>query len=428
MYKKTLIFMIFSMFILANQCMADLSSYIKKSESDYMWEKVSEKNVSGGKIYELHMISQKWEGIVWNHKIQIFYPDKIEHPDFCTVFNTGGNGHSMVDLAGITLARSCGTPVAVLWNVPNQPLFDGKREDALVAYSFLKFFETGNEDWPLLFPMVKSVIKSMDSLEDFTKQEGLTPVKKFIVTGVSKRGWTSWLTAASEDTRVKAIVPMVIDTLNMKKQMERQVKIYGKASDKIHDYRDNGILDKLSTEEGGKLLSMVDPYSYREKLTLPKLIVNGTNDRYWTLDGLNLYWDGLPGPKWLLYVPNSGHRLEDTGRVINTVTAFIYTISGGKIFPEPAWHFKDSLKGSKLTVSSDIKPVSVTVFKSFSMIKDFRNVTWTSEQLKERSGIYDYYMEKPESGYSAFFGEVNYDINGRSFSLSTQIKVVSSER
>lgn len=425
MYKKTLLIVVFSMFILSSQCMANLSSYINKPESDYMWEKVSEKDVSGGKIYELHMVSQKWEGIIWKHKIQVFYPDKVEHPEFCTVFNTGGNGHSMVDLAGITLARSCGTPLAVLWNVPNQPLFNGKREDALIAYSFLKFFETGNEEWPLLFPMVKSVVKSMDSLEVFSKQEGLIPVRKFIVTGVSKRGWTSWLTGASEDGRVKAIVPMVIDTLNMKKQMERQVKIYGKVSDKIHDYRDTGILDKLSTEEGAKLLSMVDPYSYREKLTIPKLIVNGTNDRYWTLDGLNLYWDDLTGPKWILYVPNSGHRLEDTGKVINTVTAFIYTIAGGKKFPEPAWHFKDSPEGSVLNIFSDIKPESVAVFKSFSMEKDFRNATWKSEPVYEQGGIYCYHMEHPKRGYCAFFGEVNYDIKGRNFSLSTQIKILS---
>jgi PhoPQ-activated pathogenicity-related protein len=428
MYKKTLLIFILFLFILfnASQSRADLSSYLEKDEPDYSWEKISEKNVSGGKIYELHMISQKWEGIVWEHKLQVFYPDNIEHPEFCTVFNTGGNGNSMVDLAGITIAKSCGTPLAVLWNVPNQPLFEGKREDALVAYSFLKFFETGDEDWPLLFPMVKSVVKSMDALEAFTKQEGLVETKKFIITGVSKRGWTCWLTGASDDKRVKAIVPMVIDTLNMEKQMERQAKIYGKASDKIHDYRDSGILDKLSTKEGRKLLSMVDPYSYLEKLTMAKLIVNGTNDQYWTLDGLNLYWDDLPGPKWVLYVPNSGHRLEDTGRVINTVTAFIYAISGGTDFPEFTWKFKDSVKASVLTVSSNIKPVSVKVFKSSSITKDFRNAAWVSEDVKENAGIYSFYLEKPEKGYIAFFGEINYEIDGRSFSLSTQIKVVSS--
>jgi PhoPQ-activated pathogenicity-related protein len=207
MYKKTLLIIVFSMFILSNQCMANLSSYIKKPEPDYMWEKVSQKDVSGGNIYELHMISQKWEGIIWNHKIQVFYPDKIEHP---------GSVLCLIQAVAAILwlifrYYSC----QIVWypscsplELPNQPLFDGKREDALVAYSFLKFFETGNEDWPLLFPMVKSVIKSMDSLEAFMKQEGLAPVKEFIVTGVSKRGWTSWLTGAAGDARVKAIVPM----------------------------------------------------------------------------------------------------------------------------------------------------------------------------------------------------------------------------
>ena len=37
------------------------------------------------------------------------------------------------------------------------------------------------------------------------------------------------------------------------------------------------------------------PWVYRDKLTMPKLILNGTNDPYWTLDALNLYWDDLNG-------------------------------------------------------------------------------------------------------------------------------------
>src|SRR6185295_17598364 len=55
--------------------------------------------------------------------------------------------------------------------------------------------------------------------------------------------------------------------------------------------------------------------------TLPKLLILGTNDRYWAQDALNLYWDGLKGPKWVLYTPNSGHGLEDRERVFRSEAA-----------------------------------------------------------------------------------------------------------
>ena len=46
-------------------------------------------------------------------------------------------------------------------------------------------------------------------------------------------------------------------------------------------------------------------------LKQPKLLLLGTNDRYWPLDALNVYWDGLPGDKYVTYVPNNGHGLKD---------------------------------------------------------------------------------------------------------------------
>ena len=35
-------------------------------------------------------------------------------------------------------------------------------------------------------------------------------------------------------------------------------------------------------------MAMVDPYQYLADLTPPKLILLGTNDRYWPLDALKL--------------------------------------------------------------------------------------------------------------------------------------------
>ena len=54
-----------------------------------------------------------------------------------------------------TLAELLKTPVAVLLHVPHQPIFDGKHEDAAIAYTFDEYLRTKDPEWPLLLPMVR---------------------------------------------------------------------------------------------------------------------------------------------------------------------------------------------------------------------------------------------------------------------------------
>src|SRR5690606_4243730 len=138
--------------------------------------------------------------------------------------------------------------------------------------------------WPLLFPMVKSALKAMDAIQEFAKQELDHSVENFVVSGASKRGWTTWLTAATGDSRVKAIAPMVIDILNMPVNLQYQLDSYGEYSEQIQDYVNLGIVQSIETEEGRALATMIDPYSYRKELTVPKMIFIGTNDEYWTVE------------------------------------------------------------------------------------------------------------------------------------------------
>jgi len=157
--------------------------------------------------------------------------------------------------------------------------------------------------------MVKSAVKAMDAAQAFAKEKD-KPITRFVVTGASKRGWTTWLTGAS-DPRVKAIAPMVIPTLNLDAQNKHQLENFGgKFSEQIQDYTDRGLIGSESKPNAKELLAMVDPYTYRNRLRLPKFQINGTNDPYWTLDSLNLYWDELVGPKWVVYLPNAGHGLD----------------------------------------------------------------------------------------------------------------------
>ena len=100
----------------------------------------------------------------------------------------------------------------------------------------------------------------------------------------------------------------------MRAQMPRQLKAFGAYSARLEPYTSRGLVPIPESPEGQRLLSMVDPWAYRDRLTLPKLIINGTNDFYWATDALNLYWNELPANKWVIYVPNAGHDLRRQDR------------------------------------------------------------------------------------------------------------------
>ena len=98
-------------------------------------------------------------------------PNEIRNPGIGFFLITGdGDGEKDIDMLK-TLAERTSAVAAVITNVPNQPLYDGRREDALIAYTFDQYLKTGDETWPLLFPMVKSVVRGMDTVQGFVQGE-----------------------------------------------------------------------------------------------------------------------------------------------------------------------------------------------------------------------------------------------------------------
>lgn len=412
---------------LSSPVRADLASYIARPEAVYSWEQRSTRDDAAGSVQELAMTSQTWQGNVWKHKILVFRAAGAPHPEMCLLYNTGGDG-SVVDAAlGQMAAQQTGCTVAILFNIPNQPLY-GKTEDALIVYSWQKFVETGDETWPLQFPMAKSVLKAMDTVQAATKKAGNPAVTKFIITGASKRGWTSWLAAATGDKRIVAIAPMVIDILNMPAQIPHQLAMYGKPSEMIRDYSAGGMLDAMNTPRGKRIVEMVDPYSFRAKLTLPKLLIFGTNDPYWSQDALNLYWDDLRGPKWALYAPNSGHSLEDGARVLSTLGAFTRAVAAGKPLPTPKWRWNGDSKKASINITSDSPMKSARLFRAESSTTDFRKSKWTSTEIAVTSGITSATAVAPAIGFAATFVEMTFEQEGKPYAVSSQIRILGASK
>jgi len=437
MLSRKQFFVVLSLFVFValilppSPASADLEEYVRKPEPQFGWKLKEKIEQAGDRIYDLHFVSQTWQGITWEHQLQVYQPASAAPNATMLLWVTGGSANPVYISLGLELARKIGAPAAFLYHIPNQPLLEGRlREDDLIAETFVRYLKTRDENWPLLFPMVKSVVKAMDVLQAFGKQEMNTAVESFIVSGASKRGWTTWLTAAV-DQRVRAIAPMVIDTLNMRVQMPRQLQAFGAYSTRLTPYSSRGLVPIPETPEGQRLLSMVDPWAYREKLKLPKLIINGTNDFYWAADALNVYWNDLPGNKWALYVPNAGHDLRRRDGIdsnplsylINGLAAFVRHQVSGISMPSLTWKHERMNDKLRLTIQAKPAPLGGRLWVAEAPTQDFRTAKWTEQSVTFSKDTVTGEIIFPEEGYVAFFGELDYEIDGLKYRLSTQLQM-----
>jgi PhoPQ-activated pathogenicity-related protein len=414
MQKKSLIVILAVLAVLGAQCLAadqlqtqPLFTYVNQPDSSYAWSKASETKLeNGATLIKVDMTSQTWQKIVWKHELSIVMPKELRDGSTVGVMFDfeGANNWIVGNLANA--ANLTGMPLAYLDAVPNEPLWD-KWEDDLLSYTLSKALETNDLTWPLLFPMTKSVVRAMDAIQALAKKEWKAPVKGFVVSGASKRGWTTWLTGAV-DKRVVGIAPSVYDNLNLPAQMEQQMKDYGKYSEAISEYTDKALPEFTKTPEGRVFAAMIDPYTFRKLLTMPKMILLGTNDPYWTLESPNLYFRDLPGDNHIHYTPNGGHVYIEMPDVAQALSAFALACSKGEKLPKMTWTYVPKLDGLQLTIRPGKDSQAVRAWTASSETKDFRQAKWTAQTIEGKSGVYTFTLPRPKSGFSALFGEADY--------------------
>ena len=119
-----------------------LEDYVKHAEARFAWQKVEEANRDGFRITHLALTSQQWRESVWTHHLRVVRPEHVRNADIAFLFITGdGSGTRTLGLLQ-TLAARAGAMAAVVTRVPNQPLYDGRKEDALIAYTFDQYRQT----------------------------------------------------------------------------------------------------------------------------------------------------------------------------------------------------------------------------------------------------------------------------------------------
>ncbi len=159
-----------------------LADYVLKEDKSYAWVKRQEGEIGAGKYVELTLTSQTWKDIVWKHQLFVYKPAELKSNSQALLWIHGGRWSD--ELAEppkdgdkppqvVQLLSAVGDqlrcPVAVLLHVPQQPIFDGMVEDEAISHTFVKFYATGDAEWPLLLPMVKSAVRAMDAVQEFAK-------------------------------------------------------------------------------------------------------------------------------------------------------------------------------------------------------------------------------------------------------------------
>ncbi|AFK05158.1 PhoPQ-activated pathogenicity-related protein PqaA type [Emticicia oligotrophica DSM 17448] len=416
-----------------------LENYIKNGDKSFAWE-LKDSTIFGNVVaYQLLLTSQKWREYTWRHQLTIFVPKNRQFND-ALLFITGGSNKDeqpnwtksdglWPSLAGV--AEKNKATVALIRQVPNQPLYGNLTEDALISYTLHQFKQDKDYSWPLLFPMVKSAVRAMDAVQEFTMQRQKYAVNSFVISGASKRGWTTWLSSAIDDKRVKAIAPMVIDMLNMPATLNYQYTTYGEYSIEIEDYVKLGIPQGTDTEDGKMITAMIDPFSYRNKMSVPKMIFVGTNDEYWTIDAIKHYINEIPGQNMIHYVPNVGHNLGGGKQAFETLSAFFGLTVLNLPYPVNTWKVDYNKVNTELTIDAKTENlVEATLWQTTSSDRDFRNNLWLNKNIKLKDlPQIKVSLPYPKKGYQSFYIEMKYkDPNGGTYSVCTRTYVTDTEK
>ncbi|ELU12570.1 hypothetical protein CAPTEDRAFT_201616 [Capitella teleta] len=444
-----------------------LFEYVQRPDDSFAFEEIETYQEDDYVVHVLNMTSQTWmddsfsDRSVWWHYVVIVRPTEVK-----TISDQGGIFVGLGDMDDepphpdtdpfipllVQLSLSTESVAAMVTNVPQQPCVFGadpegkpRSEDDIISWTWANFMndtENRNTDSLLYMPMVKSIVKAMDAITAFTtEQDEFWEIDKYVITGPSKRGWTTWLTGAV-DERVVGMAPMVLTMLNMIPNMHHHYQSMGGWSWAFGDYWRAGLTSRLDDEDTKLVTAAQDPYELREYMTMPKLVIKAANDEFFMLDDSQFFFDELPGVKYNFILQNAMHFMVGhyDRLVAELSTFFLHDVT----FPSLDYNMTSNETNAVTTLTLEEEPHNITVWYAYTNNEDDRrdwrwlvlgeNGTEVQTGVRFHRGEYEDMgdlefraeFEAPESGWIGFFVTVMFEseIDGRYIEFSTEPNIV----
>ncbi|QJD68541.1 PhoPQ-regulated protein [Xanthomonas campestris pv. badrii] len=401
-----------------------------------VYTRVATSTVNGVERRDYLLTSQTWSPeslvtpAVWQHAVAIYVPTDAL-PTRAVLLSTNGTRNAAAGSAAqpaselqpealAALAQRSRTVVIALSDIPNQALtYRGddtpRREDDSVAYTWSQFLQAPQQRKTLLLhvPMAAAIARTMSLAE-----RELAPLRihRFILAGASKRGWASWH-ATIADRRVEAVVPLVIDILNMPAVLDHMYRTYGgNWPIAFAPYARQGITAQLQTPEFAQLVQVQDPLSYlrspyRKRLSVPKYIVNASGDDFFLPDNTRFFYDALPGSKALRMVPNSAHN-GIRASVVDSLVPFIRRLQQRRALPQLSGALQAGT-APQIRLRSSERPAQLRLWSASNpQARDFRyacGIRYSATALPlPRGSKVAVPIQVPAVGWSAYFVEATY--------------------
>lgn len=383
----------------------------------------------GYTFHRYRMISQFWapEPVVepqqWVHNVELYVPDNVLPEKALLAVNNGvlfGDEQQLPNYSTEALgeiAVQARTAVVMISDVPNQyvtfsdvdkPL----REDDAVAHTWAHWLRSQAPVavLPLHVPMAAAASRAMDLA---ARELAELRISQFIITGASKRGWSSWLTALA-DERVIAIVPTVIDVADTSEMLVGLRRRYGGAWPlALWPYQAAGALQQVGSPAFDRLMTMMDPMYYAgeagARLAIPKYLVSASGDDFFAPDQITDAQQRMPGQTSLRVLPNADHG-GVRAHVTSTMVPLVQRIQTG--LPLPAVEVSADDDSGVVQVRLSEKPLALKVWTALNPEdRDFRHacgVRYTSQTLTP-SQTFSLHWMPPTSGWQARFIEARFD-------------------